>query len=206
MTTERRPQVVASAARIDGSGFWSTLRAVTLPGLRQEIGVCITVTVIAALASFDIVYIATGGGPGQTTTVPGLEVYRLAFAHRELEQLTLDRETYHFKEAIALKYAEILYYGLWFSPLREALDAFVAQTQETVTGTVMLQLYKGNIIVSARTSPYSLYHSDMATFESDDLYDHKDAQGFINLFGLPLKIRGLLSQEWKQPVKEGEIG
>jgi len=130
----------------------------------------------------------------------------LAFAHRELEQLTLDRETYHFKEAIALKYAEILYYGLWFSPLREALDAFVAQTQETVTGTVMLQLYKGNIIVSARTSPYSLYHSDMATFESDDLYDHKDAQGFINLFGLPLKIRGLLSQEWKQPVKEGEIG
>ncbi len=129
----------------------------------------------------------------------------LAFAHRELEQLTLDRETYHFKEHIALKYAEMLYYGLWFSPLREALDAFVARTQETVTGTVALQLYKGNITVSSRTSPYSLYHADMATFEADDLFDHKDAQGFINLYGLPLKIRGLLSSGWKQPVKEGEL-
>jgi argininosuccinate synthase len=128
----------------------------------------------------------------------------LAFAHRELEQLTLDRESYHFKESIALKYAEMLYYGLWFCPLREALDAFVAQTQETVTGTVTLKLYKGNITVAGRTSPYTLYHSDMATFEADHLFDQKDAQGFINLYGLPLKIRGMLSPGWALPAREVE--
>jgi argininosuccinate synthase len=125
----------------------------------------------------------------------------LAFAHRELEQLTLDRETYHFKEAVALKYAELVYYGLWFCPLREAIDAFVAQTQETVTGSVTLKLYKGNIIVAGRRSPETLYHQGMATFEADALFEQKDAQGFINLFGLPLKIKGLLAR-----AREGEAG
>ncbi|MEW5785996.1 MAG: argininosuccinate synthase [Bacillota bacterium] len=129
----------------------------------------------------------------------------LAFAHRELEQLTLDRETYHFKESIALKYAELIYYGLWFTPLREALEAFISQTQETVTGSVTLKLYKGNISVAGRRSPYSLYHAAMATFEADNLFDHKDAQGFINLYGLPLKIRGLLSESWKQSENEEVI-
>ncbi len=126
----------------------------------------------------------------------------LSFAHRELEQLTLDRETYHFKEGIALKYAQMLYNGLWFCPLREALDAFVAKTQETVTGTVALKLYKGNITVAGRISPYTLYHADMATFEADNLFEQKDAQGFINLYGLPLKIRGMLSPGRPLPVKE----
>lgn len=128
----------------------------------------------------------------------------LAFAHRELEQLTLDRESYHFKEALALKYAELLYYGLWFSPLREALDAFVSQTQKTVTGAVALKLYKGNISVAGRRSPFTLYHSGMATFEADDLFDQKDAQGFINLYGLPLKIRGMLAPGWRQPAREAK--
>ena len=116
----------------------------------------------------------------------------LTFAHRELEYLTLDRETMHYKELIAAKYAELVYYGLWFTPLREALDAFVAVTQRHVTGTVRLKLYKGNISVAGRTSPYSLYREDLATFGADAVYNQKDAEGFINLFGLPLKVQGLL--------------
>ncbi|BCV24370.1 MAG TPA: argininosuccinate synthase [Firmicutes bacterium] len=116
----------------------------------------------------------------------------LTFAHRELEYLTLDRETMHYKELIAAKYAELVYYGLWFTPLREALDAFVAVTQKHVTGTVRLKLYKGNISVAGRTSPYSLYREDLATFGADAVYNQKDAEGFINLFGLPLKVQGLL--------------
>lgn len=126
----------------------------------------------------------------------------LAFAHRELEQYTLDRETYHYKEVIALKYAEMIYYGLWFTPLREALDAFVRTTQEKVTGTVNLKLYKGNIIVTGRESAYTLYNPDMATFEADELYNQKDAQGFINLYGLPLTIKGLLDCKEKGHLKE----
>lgn len=120
----------------------------------------------------------------------------LAFAHRELEQYTLDRETYHYKETIALKYAEMIYYGLWFTPLREALDGFISCTQETVTGTVNLKLYKGNIIVTGRDSEHTLYHPDIVTFEADELFDQKDAQGFINLYGLPLTIKGMM--EWKK--------
>ncbi|MGM0689204.1 MAG: argininosuccinate synthase, partial [Bacillota bacterium] len=126
----------------------------------------------------------------------------LAFAHRELEQYTLDRETYHYKEVIALKYAEMIYYGLWFTPLREALDAFVRTTQEKVTGTVNLKLFKGNIIVTGRESEYTLYNPDMATFEADELYNQKDAQGFINLYGLPLTIKGLLDCKEKGQLKE----
>jgi len=126
----------------------------------------------------------------------------LAFAHRELEQYTLDRETYHYKEVIALKYAEMIYYGLWFTPLREALDAFVRTTQEKVTGTVNMKLYKGNIVVTGRESEYTLYNPDMATFEADELYNQKDAQGFINLYGLPLTIQGLLDCKEKWQLRE----
>lgn len=119
----------------------------------------------------------------------------LVAAHRELERLTLDRATYHFKEMVAIRYAELVYDGLWFSPLREALDAFVDRTQETVTGVVRMKLYKGNCIPAGVRSPYSLYRQDLATFGCDEMYDHKDATGFINLFGLPLKVRALMLRE-----------
>jgi len=113
-------------------------------------------------------------------------------AHRELESLTLDRATLHFKDMLAGKYAELVYNGQWFSPLREALDAFVDSTERRVTGTVRLKLYKGNIIVAGRKSPFSLYREDLATFGEDTSYNQKDAEGFINLFGLPSKVEALL--------------
>lgn len=113
-------------------------------------------------------------------------------AHRALESICLDRETLHFKDLVALRYAELVYYGLWFTPLREALDAFVRKTQETVTGTVRVKLYKGNCVAVGRRSPHSLYREDYATFSRDAVYNQADAQGFINLFGLPLKIRALV--------------
>jgi len=125
----------------------------------------------------------------------------LNFAHRELEHLTLDRETLHFKEFTAPKYSELVYYGLWYSPLRKALDAFMDSTQEKVSGDVQLQLYKGNISVMGRQSPYTLYHPQLATFEEDELYDQKDAEGFINLYGLPLQVDGLLRKSWEDEVK-----
>ncbi len=115
----------------------------------------------------------------------------LFYAHRELESLTLDRETMHFKEMLSIRYAELVYYGLWFSPLREALDAFFAATQGPVSGTVRLKLYKGNIILAGRKSPFSLYREDFATFGEEDVYDQSHAEGFIRLFGLPLKVRAL---------------
>lgn len=122
----------------------------------------------------------------------------LMCAHRELEYLTLDRDTMHYKELIAAKYAELVYYGLWFTRLREALDAFVSVTQQPVTGSVRLKLYKGSIIVSGRTSPNSLYREDLATFGADDVYDQKDAAGFINLYGLPLAVQGWLKSKGSQ--------
>lgn len=112
-------------------------------------------------------------------------------AHRELESLVLDRQTIQYKDTIALKYAEIVYDGMWFSPLREALDAFVDSTQGPVTGDVRLKLYKGNIIPVGRRSKFSLYREDFATFGQEDVYDQSDAEGFIHLFGLPLKVRAL---------------
>lgn len=115
----------------------------------------------------------------------------LLYAHRELESLVLDRETAHFKEMVAVKYAELTYYGLWFTPLREALDAFVNATQGPVTGKVRLKLYKGNIISAGRKSPFSLYREDFATFGQEDVYDQSHAEGFIRLFGLSLKVRAL---------------
>ncbi len=113
-------------------------------------------------------------------------------AHRELEYLTLDRRTMHYKEQVASQMAELIYDGLWYTPLREALSAFVTSTQQTVTGTVRLKLYKGNCIVAGSKSPYSLYSEEFATFNSDEVYNQKDADGFINLFGLPLKVRAML--------------
>jgi len=116
-------------------------------------------------------------------------------AHRALESITLDRDTAHYKEGIALKFAEIVYYGQWFSPLREALSAFVDSTQQTVTGTVRIKLYKGNCTAAGIKSPYSLYSEEFATFGEDEVYNQHDAEGFINLFGLPLKVKALLSEK-----------
>ena len=117
-------------------------------------------------------------------------------AHEMLEQLCLDRDTQHLKSQLAVKYAELVYYGQWFTPCREALAAFVDKTQETVTGEVKLKLYKGNIMGAGMTSPYSLYSEDMATFDEDDCYNQADSAGFINLFGLPLKVKAMLSKNW----------
>lgn len=121
----------------------------------------------------------------------------LFHAHRELESLTLDRETMHFKQLAAIKYGEMVYYGQWYTPLREALDVFFDSTQRSVTGSVRLKLYKGNLTVAGRKSPYSLYREDLATFGADVVYNQRDAEGFINLFGLPLKVQGLLEKEKK---------
>lgn len=115
-------------------------------------------------------------------------------AHRELEHLCLDRDTLHYKDLVAQKYAEMVYNGLWFTPLREALDSFVSKTQERVTGSVRLKLYKGNVTVAGRRSTYSLYREDVATFMHDEVYNQQDAQGFINLFGLPLTVRAMVDQ------------
>jgi argininosuccinate synthase len=115
----------------------------------------------------------------------------LLAAHREIESLVLDRDTLQFKDVVALKYAELVYNGLWFTPLREALDAFVDSTQGPVTGTCRLKLYKGNIIPVGRRSKLSLYREDFATFGQEDVYDQSDAEGFIHLFGLSLKVRAL---------------
>ncbi|NPA26396.1 MAG: argininosuccinate synthase [Chloroflexi bacterium] len=115
----------------------------------------------------------------------------LYVAHKELESLVLDHATMQFKDLVALKYGELVYQGLWFSPLREALDAFIDNTQGPVTGVVRLKLYKGNVIPVGRKSPFSLYREDFATFGYDDVYDQADAAGFIRLFGLPLKVRAL---------------
>jgi argininosuccinate synthase len=116
----------------------------------------------------------------------------LYYAHQKLEELCLDRLTLHYKEGLALRYAELVYDGIWFTPLREAMDAFVDSTQKTVTGKVRLKLYKGNISAAGATSPYSLYSQDFATFDADDVYDQADAGGFINIFALPMRVRAQL--------------
>ncbi|MDD6218018.1 MAG: argininosuccinate synthase [Selenomonadaceae bacterium] len=119
----------------------------------------------------------------------------LYYAHRELEYLCLDRATYHFKEGVAIRFGELVYDGMWFCQLREALSAFVDDTQKTVTGTVKLKLYKGNIMSAGSKSPYSLYNQEFVTFEEDHVYNQADAEGFINLFGLPLKVRALMQEK-----------
>jgi len=112
-------------------------------------------------------------------------------AHRELEALVLDRDTQHAKAVLAPKMAEMIYNGLWFTPLRQAISAFITETQKKVTGSVRLKLYKGNVIVDGRTSPNSLYWEDLATFGADAVYNQRDAEGFINLYGLPIKVQAL---------------
>ncbi len=128
----------------------------------------------------------------------------LLTAHRELEGLTLDRTTLHYKDILAGKYAELVYNGQWFTPLRYAMDAFVDATQTRVTGRVRLRLYRGNVIIAGRKSPYSLYREDLATFGEDAVYNQKEAEGFINLFGLPSKVEGLLDLSSIRPTQYRE--
>lgn len=116
------------------------------------------------------------------------------YAHNELENLCLDRATQSFKQMVGIRFAELVYDGMWFSPLREALSAFVDETQKTVTGLVRLKLYKGNIISAGAKSPYSLYSQEYVTFGEDEVYNQADATGFINLFGLPLTVRALMKK------------
>jgi len=118
-------------------------------------------------------------------------------AHAALEQLCLDKETLHYKQQVALKFAELVYNGKWFTPLRQSLTAFVDSTEEHITGTVRLKLYKGNVILAGRKSPYSLYREDYVTFDADDVYNQADANGFIRLYGLPLKVEAMLRVEGK---------
>jgi argininosuccinate synthase len=113
----------------------------------------------------------------------------LVAAHGELEALCLDRDLLHFKQHVALKYAELVYFGLWFTPLREALDGFVAPTQQNITGSIRLSLYKGNVTVTGRKSDYSLYRTDLSSFTMGASYDQKDAEGFIKILGLPSRVR-----------------
>ena len=116
-------------------------------------------------------------------------------AHQILESITLDRATAHYKDQMAIRFAELVYDGCWNTPLREAMSAFAASTQQTVTGTVRLKLYKGNVIPAGVKSPYTLYMEQIATFgDSAELYNHKDAAGFINLFGLPLKVNAMMKE------------
>lgn len=118
----------------------------------------------------------------------------LSAAVRELESLTLDRESMQFKDMAALKYAELVYAGRWFDPLRESLDKFMEEITATTTGSVTLKLYKGSVSVTGRTSPYSLYREDISSFESGNIYNQADAAGFIKLYGLPMKVRAMLEK------------
>jgi argininosuccinate synthase len=122
----------------------------------------------------------------------------LYYAHKELELLCLDRDTLHYKDIISQRFAELAYYGKWYTPLREALSAFVDNTQQTVTGMVKLKLYKGNCMSAGSKSDYSLYNEELSTFGRDEVYNQKDAEGFINLFGLPLKVRALVMKHKKR--------
>jgi len=124
----------------------------------------------------------------------------LALAHRDLESITIDRDTQHYVALIAPRYAELVYNGLWFSPLRHAFDAFVDAAQHTVTGTVRVKLFKGTCTVVGRTSPHALYRQDLATFGEDAVYDQQDAGGFIHLWGLPTRV---FAQMNPQQIRRG---
>ena len=127
-------------------------------------------------------------------------------AHKELESITLDRETLHYKDTASQKYAEMVYFGQWFTPLREALDAFFDSTQQNVTGTIKIKLYKGNLIIAGRVSPYNLYREEFATFGHSPVYDQSDAAGFIRLFGLSSKVKAMMDMGVHlPPVKAEEI-
>lgn len=127
----------------------------------------------------------------------------LYHAHDVLETICLDKETQHYKQQVALKFADLVYNGQWYTPLREALSAFVDSTQQAVTGDVKLKLYKGNIINAGVTSDYTLYDEEVATFDADEVYNQMDSQGFINLFGLPIKVKAVLDQK-RAAKKEGK--
>ena len=129
---------------------------------------------------------------GVYETPGGSILYR---AHQVLETICLDRETQHYKEQIALKYAELIYFGQWYTPLREAIAAFVEKTQENVTGEVKLKLYKGNMFNAGVSSPYSLFNQDFSTFDKDEVYNQQDADGFIRLFGLPITVRAIMEEK-----------
>jgi argininosuccinate synthase len=131
---------------------------------------------------------------GVYETPGGTILYR---AHEVLETITLDRDTQHYKKLVAEQYAELVYFGKWFTPLREALQAFADSTQQTVTGEVKLKLYKGNLINAGVTSPYSLYSEQFATFDKDEVYNQGDSEGFINLYGLSIKVKALLDKARK---------
>ena len=122
----------------------------------------------------------------------------LYFAHKQLEMLCLDKETAHYKALVAHRFADLVYNGQWYTPLRQALSVFVTETQKTVTGDVKLKLYKGNIIPAGTTSPYSLYSEELATFGEDEIYDQKDSAGFIHLFGLPITVQAKRKQKWEE--------
>jgi argininosuccinate synthase len=118
-------------------------------------------------------------------------------AHKNLERLTMDKNTFQYKQLISIKYGELVYNGLWFSTLKEALDAFVDVSQKNVTGTVKLKVYKGNVMVAGIDSPYALYDESISSFGASDFYSHKDSEGFINLFGLPSKIAAMVKNKEK---------
>ena len=139
---------------------------------------------------------------GVYETPGGTILYR---AHQVLETITLDRDTQHYKELVASKFAELVYFGQWFTPRCEALSAFVDKTQENVTGDVTLKLYKGNMITAGVVSPYSLYSEEIATFDEDHVYDQKDSAGFINLFGLPIKVAAKARMNKKTPLEKIKI-
>lgn len=120
---------------------------------------------------------------------PGATI--LMEAHRDLERLTIDKDTAHYKQNVAIRYGELIYDGLWFSQLKESLDGFINVTQENVTGNIKMKLYKGNVMIAGMDSPYALYDEEISSFGASDLYNHEDAEGFIKLFTLPLKIRGM---------------
>lgn len=129
----------------------------------------------------------------------------ISIAHRELETLTLERELKHYKQHVSLKYAELVYFGFWYTPLREALDAFVSNTQKSVTGSIKLALYKGNISVAGRRSPFSLYSHDLSSFTMGAGYNQKDAEGFIRILGLPNRTRARMMQQAEGATKKGAV-
>ena len=176
---EQGVPVAVNGTKLSPAKIVETLNAI---GIRNGVGIC------------DMVENRLVGmkSRGIYETPGGTIIY---YAHNELENLCLDRATNHYKQLVGIKYAELVYDGMWFSQLREALDAFVNTTQQTVTGTVRLKLYKGNIMSAGSKSPYSLYSQEFVTFEEDEVYNQADAEGFINLFGLPLKVRALMQKE-----------
>jgi len=176
---EKGVPVAVDGKRMDGVAL---IEALNIIGARNGIG-------IADMVENRLVGMKSRG----VYETPGGTI--LYAAHSDLESLTLDRATLHYKQQAAVRFAELVYDGCWFTPLREALSAFADATQQTVTGTVRMMLYKGSCVSAGVKSPYSLYSQDFATFDADEVYDQKDAEGFINLFGLSIKVKALLDRE-----------